>query len=126
MRFLINAALAITLAGSALADPGVSPASVEKKVDPGKSFHINKLVSTPQILPKPDVVLLVDVTLSMSRTIGNIKTNLATVISTITNEQPNAKLAVVSFGELKESNVSKTKPIDNSTFVASRWNSSQL
>lgn len=103
MRFSIPTT-AFALLGRALAGPGVSPASVNQTSDPGLSFLIKKAVSTPEIPPKPDVVLLVDVTASMSSTLANIKTNLATVISTVKGTQPGAEFAVVSFGDLADPN----------------------
>ena len=112
MRFSITSALGYGLIGSALAaDPGISPVSVSKKADPGTSFLVDKVVTTPKILPKPDVVLLVDVTLSMSPSINDIKSNLAMVISSVKSEQPGAQVAVVSFGDLLDPNVSSNQPI---------------
>ncbi|KAK3361008.1 hypothetical protein B0T24DRAFT_599789 [Lasiosphaeria ovina] len=104
MHFSIAAALAAALAGPALAAPGVSPATVSKAADPGSSFKVDKLVTTPKIPPTPDVVLLVDVTGSMGSTIANIKENLAQVITTVRGDQPNAQFAVVSFGDLDDPN----------------------
>lgn len=104
MHFSLPSALAFAIAGTVLADPGVSPASVNRASDPGSSFSIDKVVTTPKILPKPDVVLLVDVTASMTDAIENIKTNLRTVISTVDSEQPDAQFAVVSFGDLRDPN----------------------
>src|SRR5437016_9340444 len=65
MHFSITTALAFALVGSALANPGVSPASVSQNADPGSSFSVDKVVTTAKIPPNPDVVLLVDVTGSM-------------------------------------------------------------
>jgi hypothetical protein len=104
MRFFNTTALAFALVGSVIADPGVSPASVSKDADPGTSFKVDKVVTTPEILPTPDVVLLIDVTGSMTGTIDNIKTNLINVISAVSGVQPNAKFAVASFGDFKDSN----------------------
>jgi hypothetical protein len=104
MRFSNITALAFALVGSVLADPGVSPISVSKDADPGTSFNVDKVVTTPEILPKPDVVLLIDVTLSMGGSIDNIKTNLVTVISDVSRVQPNAQFAVVSFGDFGDPN----------------------
>ena len=98
MRFSATA-LAFALVGSAFASPGVLPASVKEKADPGSSFFVEKVVTTPEILPKPDVVLLVDVTLSMSDALKDIKKNLINIITAV-NTQPDAKFAVVSFGDL--------------------------
>lgn len=102
MRSSVTAALAFALVGLAFATPGVSPASVTKKVDPGSSFKIDKIVTTPAIPPKPDVIFLVDVTSSMGSAISNIKANLDTVISTVTSA--NAQFAVASFGDLADPN----------------------
>ncbi|KAK4186987.1 hypothetical protein QBC35DRAFT_499788 [Podospora australis] len=106
MRFSIATAVAFALVGGGTADPvpGVSPAEVVRAVDAGKSFDIDKLVQTSPILPKPEIVLLIDVTGSMAGTIENIKTNLKSVIETVTTDQPAAKFAVVSFGDLADPN----------------------
>jgi hypothetical protein len=104
MRLFTTTALAVALVGSTLATPGVSPASVIKTADPGSSFNVDKVVTTPEIPPKPDVVLLVDVTGSMGGAIGNIKTNLANVISTVKTAQPSAQFAVASFGDIADPN----------------------
>ncbi|KAK1832043.1 hypothetical protein QBC39DRAFT_381923 [Podospora conica] len=95
-------AVALALVRASLAEPGVTPASVKRDADPGTTFNINKVVTTFEIPPKPDVVLLVDVTGSMSSTIDNIKANLGSVISTVTGTQPSAQFAVVSFGDLDD------------------------
>jgi hypothetical protein len=100
MRFSITTALAFALVGSALANPGVSPASVSENADPGSSFNVDKVVTTAEIPPKPDVVLLVDDTGSMSPTIASIKTNLESVITAVIGVQPSAQFAVTSFGDL--------------------------
>jgi hypothetical protein len=50
------------------------------------------------------VVLLVDVTGSMGGAIGNIRTNLANVISTVKTAQPSAEFAVASFGDIADPN----------------------
>ncbi len=103
MRFALTAVLAAALAGSALATtPGVSPASVSQTVKPGASFNIDKTVNTPEIPPKPDVVLLVDVTGSMGGSIANVKAGLATVIATVKADQPAAQFAVASFGDVRD------------------------
>jgi uncharacterized protein YegL len=104
MRLSIATALLSALAGSALSDPGVSPASVSQAANPGSSFYVDKVVNTPEVPPKPDVVLLVDITGSMGGAIGNIKTNLASVISTVKASQPAAEFAVASFGDIEDFN----------------------
>jgi hypothetical protein len=90
MRFSNATVLAFILVESVLADPGVSPASVSKDADPDTSFNVNKVVTTLEILLKPDIILLIDVTASMTGFIENIKTNLVNVISDVSKVQPNA------------------------------------
>lgn len=102
MRFSITTALAFALVRSALANPGVSPASVSENADPGSSFNFDKVVATAEIPPLPDVVLLVDSTGSMGTTITNIKTNLESVITAVTHLQPTAQFAVASFGDIED------------------------
>jgi len=104
MRFSNTTALIFALVGSVLASPGVSPILVSKDADPGTAFNIDKVVTTPEILPKPDVVLLIDVTASMGGSIDNIKTNMVNVISDVSRVQPNAQFAVVSFGDFADPN----------------------
>ena len=58
---------------------------------------INKLVHTPVIPPKPDVVLLVDTTGSMGGAISNVKANLHTVVTNVKSSQPTAQFAVASY-----------------------------
>ena len=101
MRVFATAVAAI-LVGASRAAPGISPASVSEAADPGASFKVDKVVSTSPILPKPDIVLLVDTTGSMTGPIVDIKKNLISVIKTVKAEQPDAEFAVVSFGDFAE------------------------
>ncbi|MCA2216064.1 vWA domain-containing protein [Jidongwangia harbinensis] len=79
------------------ADPGVEPAAVAKAADPGAVIAIDKVVHTPTIPPKPDVVLLVDTTGSMGGAIANVRANLQTVIASVRSSQPSAQFAVASY-----------------------------
>ncbi|MBY8874998.1 VWA domain-containing protein [Micromonospora sp. PLK6-60] len=96
---LVAAATAMltALATPAWAAPGVNPATVDRDADPGTSIPISKLVSTPAIPPKPDVVLLVDTTGSMGGAIADVRTNLQTIITNVRAAQPGAEFAVASY-----------------------------
>jgi hypothetical protein len=99
MKVAITTFLGLALLDFVIAEPGVSPAFVKTAADPGAYLNIDKVVTTSEILPKPDVVLLVDITTSMSNTIKEIKTNLDKVI----NAAPkNAEFAVASFGDIQD------------------------
>ena len=66
VQHLRRGALSIAAAGALVATPalamgaGVSPATYDASVDPGATVHVTKTVSTPEIPPKPDIVLVVD------------------------------------------------------------------
>ncbi|GAA2224046.1 hypothetical protein GCM10010232_06020 [Streptomyces amakusaensis] len=80
------------------ADP-VTPAVVEEAVDPGGSIGVDKEVRTPAIPPKPDVILLVDGTFSMTGSILNIKENLRKITEKIREAQEDSRFAVATFGD---------------------------
>ncbi|MBM0239206.1 VWA domain-containing protein [Micromonospora sp. ATA32] len=90
-------AMVTALAAPAWAAPGVDPATVDRASDPGTTIPISKVVSTPAIPPKPDVVLLVDTTGSMGGAIANVRTNLQQVITDVRSAQPGAQFAVASY-----------------------------
>ncbi|MEH0938511.1 VWA domain-containing protein [Micromonospora psammae] len=90
-------ALVTVAAAPAVAAPGVDPASVDTAANPGTSIPISKVVSTPPIPPKPDIVLLVDTTGSMGGAIATVRTNLQQVIDNVRGVQPGAQFAVASY-----------------------------
>jgi len=94
---LSAAALTLAVASPAAAAPGVDPAAVDEKADPGSSVIVPKTVRTPEIPPNPDVVLLVDTTGSMGGAIDNVKANLQDVINDVRAAQPTAHFAVASY-----------------------------
>ncbi|WP_143193876.1 VWA domain-containing protein [Micromonospora sp. CB01531] len=91
------AAMVTAVAAPAWAAPGVDPGTVDRSADPGATIPISKVVSTPPIPPKPDVVLLVDTTGSMGPAIANVRTNLQQVITNVRTAQPSAEFAVASY-----------------------------
>ncbi|MEV0808809.1 VWA domain-containing protein [Micromonospora sp. NPDC050200] len=90
-------ALLTVAATPAIAAPGVDPATVDRAANPGTTIDIDKVVSTPPIPPKPDVVLLVDTTGSMGPVIGAVQANLQQVINNVRSVQPSAQFAVASY-----------------------------
>ncbi|WP_406044751.1 hypothetical protein OG799_09945 [Micromonospora sp. NBC_00898] len=87
-------AMVAAVAAPAWAAPGVDPATVDRAVNPGATIGIDKVVSTPPMSPKPDVVLLVDTTGSMGTAIANVRTNLQQVITNVRMAQPSAERGV--------------------------------
>jgi von Willebrand factor type A domain/HYR domain len=94
---LLGALVALVVAASASAAPGVTPASVSQAANPGATLTVTKAVETPPIPPNPDIVFLVDTTTSMGPAIANVRTNLQTVLSTVLAAQPTAQFAVADY-----------------------------
>ncbi|MFI8434352.1 HYR domain-containing protein [Streptomyces sp. NPDC079020] len=80
-------------------DPWVTPASLREALDPGGSTGVDKRVRTPAIPPMPEVVLLVDGTLSMDGAITNLQENVSVITGKILGEQPKSRFAVATFGD---------------------------
>lgn len=100
---LAGLGLATTAAASAGA-VGVDPPTYSEAADPGAVISLTKTVSTPEIPPMPDIVLLVDRTGSMGDAIDNVKANMADIISTVQTAQPEAQFAVASYCDVGEPN----------------------
>ena len=100
-----GAALGLLAATAASAGAiGVDPASHSQSADPGDVINLTKTVSTPEIPPRPDIVLLADRTASMGGAIGNVKANMAGIVSAVTAAQPDAQFAVASYCDFGEPN----------------------
>jgi hypothetical protein len=89
--------LATATTASAAAAVGVSPGEVSYDANPGDVIATSATLTTPQLPPKPDVVLLVDRTGSMGGAIDNVKAHMADVIATVEASQPDARFAVAQY-----------------------------
>ena len=69
-----------------LADPSITPDSVELLIFPGESADVNKTVTTPEIPPKPDIYFLADTTGSMTSVINQVKLDAADILTAIEAE----------------------------------------
>jgi hypothetical protein len=90
---------ALLLPGTAAlaAPPGVDPPTVDITLLPGQSTTITKHVTTPEIPPNPDLVLLADTTGSMFDAIDNVKTNAGAVAQAVLGSQETAQFGVASY-----------------------------
>jgi len=75
----------------------VTPAILNLQLPEGGSTTITKTVTTPAIPPNPDIVFLADTTTSMGPVIGNVQSNIATILSTIRAAQPTSQFAVAMY-----------------------------
>ena len=87
---------------AAAAESPVDPAVVETAVNPGGFFTVDKNVTTPVIPPRPDVVLLVDGTGSMTDAIAGVKENLSDITTTVRSAQPDSRFAVATYRDVQE------------------------
>src|SRR6478609_5713111 len=117
---LRRSALSIAAAGALVATPalamgaGVSPATYDASVDPGATVHVTKTVTTPEIPPKPDIVLVVDRTGSMGGAIGDVKAKMGAVIDSVQAAQPDAEFAVVAYCDSGETPFSLVRQLTGS------------
>lgn len=72
---------------------------------PGGQFTVDQKVPTPYVAPSPDIVFLIDNTLSMSLAIDPWRRNLRDLVDRIYSEHSNARFAVTSFTGLFDSKV---------------------
>ncbi len=82
------------------APEGVTPAVVERSLDPGESTEVVKEVRTPVVPPRPDVVLFVDRTNSMNDTINKLKEGFKGIADAVREAQPDSRFAVAGFGDV--------------------------
>ena len=104
LRTTALAALAVLGLGAASASATVDPISVDEALDPGGSTTITKTVTTPEIPPRPDIVLLVDRTGSMGSAINGVKANMSGLVAAVEAEAPDAQWAVASYCDVGEPN----------------------
>lgn len=122
-RFIVASLSAgAVVAAPSMALAGVSPANVDQSVDPGQSITISKTVTTPEIPPKPDIVLVVDSTGSMGAAIDNVKTEMGTIVSTVQGSQPGAEFAVVDYKDTVDGAEIFTRRTDLTSSVSDAQN----
>ncbi len=102
-RILVPVAGLVLLGSSALA--AVSPDSVVAVKNPGDSFVVKKVVSTPTIPPKPDVVFLADATGSMGSAIANVRIGATNIMNQVRAAQADSQFAVASYRDVGSSYV---------------------
>ena len=99
------AAVTITAVGVAVPAPlaaavaGVDPSAVELTLAPGASSAFSANVTTPAVVPDPDIVFLADTTGSMDPALANVRNNLPAIIDDIRAVQPSARFGVAEYKE---------------------------
>jgi hypothetical protein len=70
---------------------------VTNTVNPGDSFQVSKVVHTPVIPPKPDVVFLADTTGSMGSAIANVQSNATSIMNDVRTAQADSDFAAANY-----------------------------
>jgi hypothetical protein len=83
------------------ANPGVEPQIVQQAVRAGDCVTITKVVHTPVLPPKPDIVFLADNTGSMGPAIANVQDNAEAILAAIEAAEPEAQFAVASYTDFE-------------------------
>jgi hypothetical protein len=102
VAFVAAASLLVPTGTAIAATPGVDPPNVDLTLSPGESAHVAKTVTTSEIPPKPDLVLLADTTGSMSGAIANVRTNAGAITGDILAAQPTAQFGVAEYKDFSD------------------------
>lgn len=103
VAFVAAASLLVPMGTAAAATPGVDPANVDLTLSPGGSAHVAKTVTTSEVPPKPDLVLLADTTGSMGVPITDVRNNANAITGDILAAQPNAQFGVAEYKDFTDS-----------------------
>ena len=92
---LVTALLVLGLALPVSAE--VEPPEVIADLEPGESMTVDKVVTTPEIPPKPDIYFLADTTGSMGPVILAVKANAGAIMTAISTTDPSAQFGVGNY-----------------------------
>ncbi|UVS80056.1 Calx-beta domain-containing protein [Actinokineospora sp. UTMC 2448] len=91
-----------TASAASAAPPGVSPSTVDVTLGPGATTTVTKTVTTAEVPPNPDLVLLADTTGSMGGAIANVKANAGEITGDVLAAQPSAQFAVAEYKDFTD------------------------
>lgn len=98
-----------------LADPSITPSSVEELIYPGESANVEKTVGTPEFPPMLDICLLQDETGSFHDDIGNMNAAAPGIYDSIVATAPDSQFGVHGFRDYGDAwvhrNISAMSPI---------------
>jgi hypothetical protein len=79
----VGALAAACWPAAAYAAPGVTPSTTSHTLRYGEHVTLTKTVSTPPVVPRPDIYFLADTTGSMGSVLTNVQSNAADVLASI-------------------------------------------
>ncbi|MDX3663342.1 VWA domain-containing protein [Streptomyces sp. ID05-26A] len=91
--------IAITRRSSTITQPPpqISVPTTDRPVRRASTFDVEQVVRTPRVPPKPDIVLLIDISGSMDGEIASVKKTLLDIMGDISTLQPESRFGIASF-----------------------------
>ncbi|MFD9701901.1 VWA domain-containing protein [Lentzea sp. NPDC059081] len=91
--------IAITRRSSTIAvtPPQITEPETDRPARLNSTFDVAQVVHTPRVPPKPDVVVLIDISGSMSEELGSVKRTLDEIIKEIRAQQPDTRFGIGSY-----------------------------
>ncbi|MGW6449149.1 VWA domain-containing protein [Lentzea sp. NPDC055074] len=91
--------LAITRRSSTIRQPPpqITVPATDRPARRGGTFDVEQVVRTPRVPPKPDVVLMIDISGSMDGEIASVKKTLIDIMGDISALQPESRFGIASF-----------------------------
>lgn len=86
----------------AAAAPGVAPGTVELTLAPGGRSMVPTNLTTPTVVPDPEIVFLADTTGSMDPALANVRNALPAIMTKISAAAPTARFAVAEYKEQRD------------------------
>ena len=88
---LLFAVALATMVGAVAVLAAVIPSEVTGELPPGGSMTVDKTVTTPEIPANPDIYFLADTTSSMGPVLAQVRTDIGSILSTLSGAQPTAQ-----------------------------------
>lgn len=86
--------------------PDITLPDTDRPARQGSTFDLEQVVKTPRFPPKPDVVILIDISGSMGDELNSVKKTLTDVIDQVKTVQPDTQFGIASYAGPE--NVGKT------------------
>lgn len=103
LAVVLCAALCVAAPASlAAAAPGVAPGAIDLTLTPGARRMVPTTLTTPTVVPDPDIVFLADTTGSMDPALTNVRNALPSIMTKINAAAPTARFAVAEYKEQRD------------------------
>ncbi|MGW6933256.1 VWA domain-containing protein [Lentzea sp. NPDC054927] len=77
--------------------PQITQPETDRPARKGSTFDLEQVVHTPRVPPKPDVVLLIDISGSMRDELVGVQEQLGSIIGEVKTQQPETRFGVATY-----------------------------